>query len=511
LRSLAFFVDCLANWAKIGRNGSNPVSMKHSLDDHPEMGTDHEHLVASIEDDPIARSLDTRTTFIPLRHNDLVLDLVERYRIRGKEGSQFASMCSRLQRIFHAEHLTQLLQLEEIYGPLDPDSQAVELRERDDKQCDQLTEKLFDRVSGLLFSAHYKRLDRKDLERAVDMASQWGVRLQVDFDLYKRLEIFARGYHVVEVQRRRWQNFFRLETIELPEFERLIMAFRIKPEAIESGDENEGVARKRNRRKELTSKISKLLAGDDGDEMDADHVYLKTFKNIPETDLEILLPGSKVRLSMLDRGKILLPTAMALFKMSRFFILLTTVVVGFALSKLDDILALLVVSGAIIGYFVKSVLSYFRTKQKYQFGLTKSLYLKNLGNNSGVLYRILNEAEEQELLETILGYTILWQRQCEVISNGEEFHGLASDEMDLEVEAYLSELTNVDIDFEIFDSLGKLARLGLANVDSSGRWTAIPIEEAEQCLDDSWSRLFQVRGMRVEFDDDKNEDGLFTG
>ena len=483
--------------------------MTHSFDDHPEMGTDHEQLVASIEDDPIARSLDSRATFIPLRHNDLVHDLVERYRICGDQSSQFTAMCARLQRIFHAEHLTQLLQLEEIYSPLDPDSQAVELAKRDDKKRDQLTEKLFDRVSGLLFSAHYKRLDHKDLIRAVDMASQWGVRLQVNFDLYERLEIFARGYHVVEVQRRRWQNFFRVETIELPEFERLIMAFRLKPEAVElEGEENEQPKTKRNRRKEITTRISKMLAGKDDNAMDADHVYLKTFKNIPETDLEILLPGSKVRLSMLDRGKILMPTAMALFKLSRFSLVLTALI---TLSFVDNILPLLIVSGAIIGYLVKSVLSYLRTKEKYQFGLTKSLYLKNLGNNSGVLYRILNEAEEQELLETILGYTILWQKNCEAKTKGEEFAGLTSSEMDLEVEAYLTDLTKMDIDFEIFDSLGKLARLGLANVDSSGRWTAIAIEDAEKQLDDSWSRLFKVRGMRVEFDDTKKEDGLFTG
>jgi hypothetical protein len=125
------------------------------------------------------------------------------------------------------------------------------------------------------------------------------------------------------------------------------------------------------------------------------------------------------------------------------------------------------------------------------------------------MYRILNEAEEQELLETILGYTILWQKQQEVETKGGSFKGLESEEMDREVESYLAELTNVDIDFEVFDSLGKLARLGLANVDEEGRWTAIPIVDAEKCLDDSWSRLFRVRGMRVEFDATK-DDGLFT-
>ena len=468
------------------------------------MGTDHEKLVATIEEDPIARSLDRRATFIPLRHSDLVHDLVERFQIRGDESNLFTAMCSRLQRIFHAEHLTQLLQLEEIYGPLDPDSQTVELENRDSKKLDQLSEKLFDRVSGLLFSAHYKRLERSDLERAVDVASQWGVKLQVNFDLYDRLEIFARGYHVVEVERRRWQNFFRTETIELPEFERLIMAFRLKPEAVAAPEDADSDGPKKTRRKIIAKRISKLLAGNDENAMDADHVYLKTFKNIPETDLEILLPGSKVRLSILDRGKILVPTAMAIFKISRLFLGLTAVVL---LASYDNILALI----AIVGYGIKSVLSYFRTKQKYQFGLTKSLYLKNLGNNSGVLYRILNEAEEQELLETILGYTILWQKQCKAKSKGEEFAGLTSTELDQEVEAYLSGLTKMDIDFEIFDSLGKLARLGLAEVDSAGRWTTIAIEGAQQRLDESWSRLFQVRGIRVEFDDTKTEGGLFTG
>jgi len=82
--------------------------MKHSLDDHSEMGTDHEQLVASIEDDPIARSLDSRATFIPLRHKDLVADLVERYKLRGEANSLFTAMCSRLQRIFHAANAIRI-------------------------------------------------------------------------------------------------------------------------------------------------------------------------------------------------------------------------------------------------------------------------------------------------------------------------------------------------------------------------------------------------------------------
>ena len=486
--------------------------------------SDNEDLVARIEDDPIVQSLGSRPRFIPLRHRDLRDDLIERYEFGARQKALFLSICAKLQQIFHAEHLSQLLQLEEIYGPLDPDSQIMEIDESDEVHRTELTEKLFDRVSGLLFSAHYKRLDRSELERAVDVASQWNVRLDVDFELYDHLEVFARGYHAVTVERRRWTNFYRLEKIELPEFERLIMAFRLKaPEANPTevqGPQTEDDKNK-SRRQRLAQRVSKILKGDDCDAMSEKYVYLKTFKNIPETDLEVLLPGSKVKLSMLDRGKILLPTAMIFFKLTRLVAILSVIfgaILTLQFVEMGDILTLLMVGGAIVGYIVKSVLSYFRTKDKYQFGLTKNLYLKNLGNNSGVLYRILNEAEEQELLETILGYTVLWQAEDKARQSHVRFEGLSSEEIDVLCEKYLSELTEMDIDFEVYDSLGKLARLGLATVDDKCRWSAVPIEQAGDSLDASWKRLFQARGMRVEFDPQGTEvksslpeSDLFTG
>ncbi len=485
--------------------------------------SDNEDLVARLEDDPIVQALGSRPRFIPLRHGDLRDDLISRYEFGAQDKARFLSICLKLQQIFHAEHLSQLLQLEEIYSPLDPDSQIMEIDDSDEQERAQLTEKLFDRVSGLLFSAHYKRLDRTELERAVEVASQWNVRLDVDFELYDRLEVFARGYHAVTVERRRWTNLFRLEKIELPEFERLIMAFRLKqaetPAAKVKSNETEE-AETKNRRARLSQRISKLLKGTDDDAMSEKYVYLKTFKNIPETDLEVLLPGSKVKLSMLDRGKILLPTAMIFFKISRFVAVLAAVLAAIVAANfvLDDILTLLMIGGAIIGYIVKSILSYFRTKDKYQFGLTKNLYLKNLGNNSGVIYRILNEAEEQELLETILGYTVLWRAEETAQQSHIRFDGLSSDEIDRQCEKYLYDLTQMNIDFEVFDSLGKLARLGLAEVDAKGRWSAVPVEQAGDNLDASWKRLFQARGMRVEFEPQDGESkpslpesDLFTG
>ena len=63
-----------------------------------------------------------------------------------------------------------------------------------------------------------------------------------------------------------------------------------------------------------------------------------------------------------------------------------------------------------IGYGVRSFLGYLRTKDRYQLSLTRNLYYQNLDNNAGVMFRLLDEAEEQESREAILAYYLLWKR-----------------------------------------------------------------------------------------------------
>ena len=436
------------------------------------INSQHENLVGRIEDDPIAQQLPDRPTFIPLRQADLKSGLVDLYSLQDADLDSFQKLCDRVGALFHVEHQTTLLRLEKIYELLDPDTQLLAMESLGKEKLDAVGDQLIDQVSGLLFSAHYKRLTRKEIQRAIDVGWQWGVKLEVDFELFDRLEIFARGYRKVDIHRRRWQRAFLKETIELPEFTRLIMVFRVKEEP-------------ENKKKDARGKL------------DSRFVYLKTFKDIPESEVEILLPGSKIRLTKMDRAKILFPTlsglAITIYKFSRSALLLT---LAFSWGM---IFGWTVLIGGSIGYIVKSVMSYFRTKKNYQSGLTKNLYLKNLDNNLGVLYRILNEAEEQEVSETILAYTVLWKHP-EFRDSGARFR-----QLDEAVEAFIKssvcralddenttgqcEHRAADVDFEVHDALGKLARLGLATVDREGYWKAVPIEQATDTIADRWKQL----------------------
>lgn len=440
-----------------------PININSALNDSSE-----DSLVGRIEDDPIAQQLPERATFIPLRHAEMASKLAKEFSIADEELKDFKHLCARLQAIFHVEHLSVLINLESLYDALDPDSQLVEIDAIDNSRRDRLANRLIDRLSELLISAHYKKLTNAELERAVEIGCQWGVgvQLKVDFDIFERLEVFARGYRTVVARRRRWNNLFRLETIELPEFQRLILAFRVKPELEEDAKKRKGEAALENK-----------------------FVYIKTFKNIPETDLEILLPGSTVRLTKLDRARILLPTvsgaAITMYKIFRGALVLT---LAFAWEK---VLGWIILIGASIGYIFKSVVSYFQTKTKYQFGLTKSLYLKNLDNNSSAIYRILNEAEEQELSEAILAYTFLWQRQQ---SHPE---GMTERDLDDMVEVFLTRTTGIDVDFEVHDALEKLARLGLAEKGRGEQWRVRELHEATEYLNRNWSALFESRARAV--------------
>src|SRR6185295_5642965 len=115
--------------------------------------------------------------------------------------------------------------------------------------------------------------------------------------------------------------------------------------------------------------------------------------------------------------------------------------------------------------------------------LTRSLYFQNLDNNAGVLFRLLDEAEEQENREALLAYFFLWKHAPE--------SGWSSEELDGAVEQFLTQVTGQDIDFEVGDALDKLVRLRIVQTLSGGKLRAVPIAQALVALDHAWDNFFQ--------------------
>jgi hypothetical protein len=130
---------------------------------------------------------------------------------------------------------------------------------------------------------------------------------------------------------------------------------------------------------------------------------------------------------------------------------------------------------------MRSFYGYLRTREKYQLNLTRSLYFQNLDNNAGVLYTLLNEAEEQEFREIVLAYWLLWRGGMQ---------SARPSELDEAAEKWLLGRCKLAVDFEVSDALAKLQRLGMAEQSPGGRWRAVAIETALETLDRAWDGQF---------------------
>jgi hypothetical protein len=292
-------------------------------------------------------------------------------------------------------------------------------------------------------------------------ASDWGLRMRVNFAAFEHLAIFVRGDSKRKLHRRRWRNFWREEEIEVPSHRRLvlILKFRLRPHM--------------------------------GRGIDTEKVFLKIFKDIPKLDVKMLLPTARVRMTKLDRTKIGLPfisgVLMALWNMGVVIIdLVETALTHFSefvggVGNLP-VAVLWGISTGAIGYGTKSYFAYQGTRQTYRLILTESLYFQNLDSNAGVLFRLLDEAEEQTCREAILAYYFLWRHAGD--------GGWTSADLDQHVERQLERHTHQKVDFQVGDAMHRLEKLNL--IEKQGdRYRAQPLPRALATLDQAWKNCLQ--------------------
>ena len=118
--------------------------------------------------------------------------------------------------------------------------------------------------------------------------------------------------------------------------------------------------------------------------------------------------------------------------------------------------------GALGGYLWKQVSNFRNRKLRFTQALTENLYFKLLDNNAGVIFRILDEAEESECKESFLAWHFL-------LAGGGRMTAARLDQV---IEAWFAERWQCPLDFEIDDALAKLEVLGLARREGED-WVAL--------------------------------------
>jgi hypothetical protein len=403
-----------------------------------------------------------REHFIPLRKSDLVEVLCRDTQLPPQEREPFRQFCVLVSSVFHFEYLKQLEQLKDDYAPFDPDADTKPLKPLSADERQKCQEELFERFGALMERANFKRLDQDQIRTALAaVRTQWGIPTDVDLRLFERLDVFARGDVMGRRTHRSWRRLWRKEEIRLPVYQRLVLILKLR----------------RHRRLDR--------------DINTDAIYLKILKDIPKPDLDMLLPGARVRMTRTDKAFIIYPlltgVGLLLWKIAQ--TVAGKAVAGATAAVGAAGLAWWSLAGALGGYGYKSYYSYQVKKQNYSLRLTKSLYYQSLDNNTGVLMRVLDEAEEQECRETFLAYFCLWKYAPP--------EGWAAEQLDDYVEMYLEQHAGLKVDFEIGDALAKLERLKIV-AKRGNAYRAQPLEKALEMLDWTWDNYFKYSNPEPE-------------
>jgi hypothetical protein len=209
---------------------------------------------------------------------------------------------------------------------------------------------------------------------------------------------------------------------------------------------------------------------------DSATLHIKTFRDIPLGDLDIIFPAQKV-----------------LFKTVDFFRLAITGVLGlyFAIDQIGDVFrgegVDVTAMTAAVGFLMFALNTYWNVQwavDVYKTILSETLYNRSSDSHRGVILYLTEALETQEFKEALIAYAIALQAAAPITEK----------ELDQRCEAFIrAELDAVppppgtvrartpSVDFEVDDATDKIIRFGLARAtgERDARIiTALPVNEA---------------------------------
>ncbi len=391
---------------------------------------------------------DTRENFIPISKSEIAAHLQKKFKSKS-DREQFEQFCYVISSIFHYKYHSSLEKLKNLYSVFDPDTDKLIFSNQDlsDDRKQSRENEIYKLVEQLLAAGNYIRITQEELEKSFSGVSPWGIELDVDFNSYRQYAVYYKGKRRDIYEKR---ILFRKKSYEFDVYGRIFFLFRLKEAAAENA-------------------------------LSADKIYLKIFKNVPELDMEMLFPNTKIQIRWIDKAKVIVPLVGG--GISSIYKIISYVMIQGNPVRLWTQIGFWTLVGSFFIFALKSFMSYKNTVEKYLKTLTTSLYFQNLDNNSGVITYLTDEAEEQECREAILAYYFM-------LTEAGKKHSIQS--LDERIELFFREEFSVEVDFEVDDAVRKLKDLSL--IEKKGKTlNVVQLDKALRLLDQKWDRFFTYK------------------
>nr|WP_315221996.1 TMEM143 family protein [uncultured Flavobacterium sp.] len=408
----------------------------------------------------------TREHYIPFNKEFLLEQQLATFGEDKKKADDFRKLFDIIEHYYHYEAFNLNRNLKQNYALFDPDLSPKE-REIFRGKSDFAVFK--ETLLKVLDNGNYRRIDQETLDKAFKNSDLIGLNLAIDFNAFRDYELYVRGHHKAKEKITKY-TFWKKE-IEVEYYDRVMIYLNYNDADY---------------LKEKKVKLGKMP-------VDPASIVLKIFKRVPKNDLETIFPNAVPKMSTTDKLFFWVPGVFGGFS------LLSTKVIpalinmyaayqsGEAIDLLNSKASLnqgLIALGILSLYLFRQYSNFVNKKIKYSKILSDSLYFKNLGNNSGAFYSLLNSSEEEVLKETILAFAFL----------NKSNHPLTAEELDNQIESWFATKLDTYLDFDVNDALQKLKNIGLG-IETDGKWQVIAIDKALIQIDELWDGVFDYNQL----------------
>jgi Protein of unknown function (DUF3754) len=408
---------------------------------------------------------DVRETFIPVTKAALLDRLTHEGAWAPGQAKDARKFFQYLDYWRRQTYSAGLRDIDKAYEAFNPDSDLLTTRAFSQGERRQMQNRVVEHVKRLLKQANYVQVKPEELN-LLGKGSHYGLELKVDLDAFEELLVFYRGRSNRKEERREIRKFYRKVEFEVPIFRRLFVLFKLKPLEVRVQE----VMRKESLpRREAEKQIKKLRAMLPA-QVKSDNIYMKLFKNMPRSDVEMIFPNTKVNFRMFDKVKLGV-TGGAGLGMGVF-----GAAGKIALAASNPIAAMGAVAG-LGGIAVRQGVNFMNQRQRYMVVMAQNLYFHAMADNRSAMIKLADRAAEEDVKEEMLLYSIIAKAPV---------HRDELQAVDQGIERYLKKAFDIDVDFDLGDALERLLADGLVAEAKDGMLTAMPPADGARFIDAKW-------------------------
>jgi uncharacterized protein DUF3754 len=423
-------------------------------------------VAAAASADPHSRSgrQAQREKFLPVTSYALIDRLTTAW--SGGDADQARRFMRYLSFWRRQSYTAKLLELEQVYEPFAPDSDNLVTRAYSPEEKRGMQRRLVELMSGLLEQGNFTRVDPENVHFILTKDSAYGLDLQVDLDAFEEILIYYRGATTITERRRDVRKaYIGWREVQIPVFRRMFLLFKLKPFDVRVRE----VMEEQKLDKKDAERIVRKLRGLLPPTVTSDCIYIKLFKNMPRSDVEMIFPNTKVRFRLFDKIKFGV-TAGGGLGMGLF-----GTIGKIALASNPYTLA-----GAVAGFggvALRQATNFINQRNRYMVVLAQNLYFHAMADNQGVMTLLADRAAEEDLKEEMLLYSVLAREPVNIAELGR---------VDSMIEELLNRTFGVNADFDVEDALQRLKQEGIVAELPDGTLRALPPREAALRIDKLW-------------------------